>query len=196
MPFKVRNMKARHFLACGVAAMLCFVAVELWPIAYLPLGRVLTGRNIDLAGEVCFREVEVIDGITARTGRSAWVYHLSEADAAALRSDRNALNDYPMWSAGAFFDGDRQFHWTNLAELQEGPHKAVVRAALNTQQLICGRDQIASYADAHCLAATLLQKPTTLISGDYTARETTVTNYCLYVLDLERRVVIKLFLLT
>lgn len=189
-------MKRRHIAALAVGGMLCFAAIELWPIAYFPLGRVLTGRNIDLAGEVCFREVEVIDGIAAETGRSARVYHLTEADAAALTADRNALNNYPMWSAGAFFDGYRQFHWTNLAELQEGPHKAVVHSALNIDRLDCGRDQIASYTDAHCLVATVLQKPATLISGHYTEQKTTVTNYFLYVLDLERRVVIKLALLT
>ncbi len=189
-------MKRRHTAACAVGGMLCFAAIELWPIAYFPLGRVLTGRNIDLAGEVCFREVEVIDGITVRTGRSAWVYHLIEADAAALTADRNALNNYPMWSAGALLGGYQQFRWTSLAELQEGPHKIVVHSALNIDRLDCSRDQIASYADAQCLAATVLQKPATLISGDYTARETTVTNYCLYVLDLERRVVIKLTLFT
>lgn len=189
-------MKRRHIAACAVGGMLCIMAVELWPVAYFPLGRVLTGRNIDLAGEVCFREVAVIDGIAAETGRSAWVYQLTEADAATLAADRNRLNDYPMRSAGALLDGYQQFRWTSMAELQEGPHKVVVHSALNIDRLDCGRDQIASYADAHCLAAALLQKPITLISGHYTAHETIATNYFLYVLDLERRIVIKLSLLT
>lgn len=78
--------------------LLCYLSVALWPWAYLSLGRTLTGRDLDL------REPSRFDDGSWRDGARAWIYELSEADAATLNAARDSLRNYPRWCAGGFFD--------------------------------------------------------------------------------------------
>ena len=181
---RTRRCSNRRKLIVEVACfLLCFLAITLWPFAYIPLGRILTGRDLDL------REPSRFDDGSWREGACAWIYQIAESDAATLNAERDTLRNYPMWSADAFIDHKKQIRWQSFEELENGPDRAVIQSALKAEPSVRDARQVGSLGDAQSLAASLAKQPGVLISGNYDR-----SNYCIYVLDLKQRVLINVVL--
>jgi hypothetical protein len=83
----------------------------------------------------------------------------------------------------------KQIRWQSFEELENGPDRAVIQSALKAKPSVREVQQVGSLEDAQSLAASLARQPGALISGDYDR-----WNYCIYVLDLKQRVLIKVLL--
>ena len=174
---------------CILACVFALLAVVTWPRIFVSQGRELTGTSLDL------EQIVRVDDGSMREGAAAWVYRLPDRAADALDSDRQRLRRFPMWSALAF-DGYRLVRWQTLAEMNRGADRILADSVFRSG----GRDldpaNVSAVGDAHDLASFLVQQETVLVSGWYTESKGVVTNYFVYVLDLRRRLMVKLSLLT
>jgi hypothetical protein len=100
-----------------------------------------------------------------------------------------------MW-CGLAFDGYKRVRWQPIAELKSGPDRILADRALRGDAGEVDAASVHSLEDAQQLAASLSSQEGVLVAGWYTARGGVVTNYFVYVLDLKRRVLVKLSLLT
>jgi hypothetical protein len=180
----------RWFLVGVAVAVALFgvLAVMTWPRMFVSEGRELTGSSIDLQESARFDRA-------SREGLAASVYRIAEGSADLLEADQESLKRYPMWSARAF-DGYKRVRWQTINELKNGPDRLLADAIFHGDAASVDASTVRSLDDARQLADSLSQQPGVLISGWYTERDGVVTNYFTYVLDLKRRLIVKLSLLT
>jgi hypothetical protein len=181
----------RRWLLIGVVVavgLFGVLVVMTWPSMFVSQGRELTGASIDLHESARFDRA-------SREGLGATVYRITDTSADALSADRQSLRGYPMWSALAF-DGYKRVQWQTFSELRGGPDRLLADALFRGDAASVDASSVRSLDDARDLAASLSGQDGVLICGWYTERDGVVTNYFAYVLDLKRRLLVKLSLLT
>jgi hypothetical protein len=173
--------------ACGTVAFLLFTLMT-WPSVFVSQGSELTGVSIELHESARFRRGSC-------EGDAAWIYRVSGDAADGLRNNPQSLRAYPMW-CGLAFDGYKRVRWQTIAELKGGPDRILADCALRSDTGEVDAAQVQSLEDAQQLAASLSNQEGVLVAGWYTANGGVVTNYFVYVLDLDRRILVKVSLLT
>jgi hypothetical protein len=189
MTERAKTLRRWLLVAIGVAIVLFGVlAIMTWPSMFVSKGRELTGASIDLQEYARFDRA-------SREGLAASVYRITGRSVDALNADQQSLRRFPMWSALAF-DGHKRVRWQALNELKSGPDRLLVDAVFRADAALMDAPGVSSLDDARNLAASLSGQEGVLISGWYTERGGVVTNYFAYVLDLKRRLLVELSLLT
>lgn len=188
-----KKSRLRRWMLRGVgisAGLFCVLAVISWPRMFVSEGRELTGASIEL------RELARFDR-ASREGSAATVYRIGEGAALALAANKTSLKRYPMWSARAF-DGYKRVRWQTMQELKSGPDRLFVDWVFLgiTHPTAVDAEKVSSLDEVRALAASLSQPDGVLLCGWYTGSDDVVTNYVAYILDLKRRLLIKLSLLT
>jgi hypothetical protein len=169
-------------IGMGTAFLILFIAVQLWPDAYLSQGRCLTGQAVQ------FQRVFS----TSDPGREGYYFEVSRLSAAdAQRLQRQALAAYPMWSPGAVIDSYSRVTWQSKAELAAGPHAETARRVLSGSQNMAPED-LQTKQDAFALAGFLSDEEGALVAGEIQSP----ANYRIYVLDLKRGILVKIVLLS
>ena len=156
-----------------------------WPSPFFSEERELTGVSFDLELVVC------VDDGSFREGSKAWVYRISDNAAEILASDHKQLSEYPMWSALAF-DGYNLVRWSPLLELQSSPDHLLAEVLSTDCVTTVLPDDVSNMMEARELASSLARTESGLISGWYTAHHGSVTNYFIFVIDLNRKLLVKL----
>jgi len=175
-------------IAVVVVGLFIVLAVMTWPRMFVSHGRELTGTPINL------QEVARFD-LASREGLAAAVYRFTDTNANALNAHRQSLKGYPMWS-GIAFDGYKRVRWQTLSELKSGHDRLLAEALFHGNIIFMDASRVRSIDDARDFASSISGQDGVLISGWYTERGGVVTNYVAYVLDLKRRILIRLSLLT
>jgi hypothetical protein len=189
MTRQLKRLRSVVLLAalCGGGAFALFTVMT-WPSMFVSQGRVLMGASLELQESARFDR-------GSREGRAAWIYRVSGEAADDLSNDPQSLKAYPMWCALAF-DGYKRVRWQTIAELKAGPDRILADRALPSEAGDIDAAQVQSLEDAQQLAASLSNQEGVLVAGWYTTSGGVVTNYFVYVLDLKRRMLVKLSLLT
>jgi hypothetical protein len=164
------------------AAMLLFVGVplvQLWPAAYLSAGICLTGENVKFTSIYRARDA-------GREGHFMEVSRISAADCELLKKKQLARSSYPMWSPGAAMDGQSQENWQLAVDSIGDLRTAIHRAARGGAKDIAPED-IHSMDDVRQLGGVLVSQPGTLVAGHH---DDGAGNYTLYILNLERGILV------
>jgi len=186
---KLNRLRRWLFLGTVVGAGLFGVlAVMTWPRMFVSEGRELTGMGIELRESARFDRA-------SREGLAGSVYRITDQSAGALDANQVSLKRYPMWSALAF-DGYKRVRWQPVDELKSGPNRLLARAVLRSDAGPVDAASVSTVDEAQQLAAWLSHQEGVQISGWYTERDGVVTNYVAYILDVKRRLIVKLSLLT
>ena len=152
----------------------------------------MTGLSFELSETASYDETSL-----RGEGNQIWIYRIPDDAAQRLLAEDYPLTEYPMWCPLAF-DGYTQIHWTrsnapSLTDLQ-----FVLEAAVGDSPPIeMEVEDVKTMHDARRFANALVARDGTLVAGWYTVKEThLVTNYFVYVMNLEQRILVKLSLLT
>lgn len=189
MARKANRLRRWLLIGAGVVVGLFGVlAVMTWPRMFVSQGRELTGAGIELQEFARFDRA-------SREGLAASIYRIADNSADALNTDQQSLRSYPMWSALAF-DGYKRVRWQTLNELKAGPDRLLADALFRGDVPSADASSVRSLDEARDLAVSLSRQEGVLIAGWYTERDGVVTNYFVYVLDLNRRLLVELSLLT
>jgi len=178
-----------------VASLVGFIAVAFglsvtWPQPFLSKERALTGLWFR-AELLC----HVDDGSWGE-GEAAWIWQVPERAAQRLAADTERLREYPMWSALAF-DGYRLVRWKPASDLYSGEERRLMDQVFRDPDTRIQPEGVTSIQDAQRLASALVQSESAWVSAWYTTRPRgTVSNYFVYVLDLDQCLLVKLSLLT
>ncbi len=176
-----RPARIRWVIAIFVAVPLLLVGIQLWPVAFLSEGRCLTGQAVHFQEAFSARD-------PGREGYYVRVCRLSAADAQSLKRSRQTLAAYPMWSSGVAFDSYQQIKWQSPVEFESGPHAEVLTRAIYQSGHYIGPEVMQTKEDAMRLAAFLLCQDGVLLSGHHRGP----ANYTIYVLDLERGILVSI----
>ena len=166
----------------GAGAFLVF-ALMTWPSVFVSQGRELTGTTLELQEFARFKR-----GL--REGAGATLYRISGEAVDDLRNDPQSLKAYPMWSTLAF-DGYERVSWQTVAELESGPDQILAHRVFGSDAGEVDAARVQSLEDARQVATWLSNQEGVVVAGWYTE-----SNYFVYVLDLNRRLLVKLWLLT
>lgn len=182
------KIRRRVFIVSGVAlGLFGLLAVMTWPTMFVSHGRELTGTEIALLEFARFTP-------SSREGSAGAAYRIPEPTAESLNANQEILREYPMWSALAF-DGYRRVRWQTLQELERGPDQ-ILAVLFDFDPAPIDATNVRSMNELRDLATTLALHEDALIAGWYTDQDGAITNYFVYVLDLRRRLLVKLSLLT
>lgn len=175
--------KILKVIGVGTGLLVLFIAVQLWPIAFLSQGVCLTGQTVNFQKVFSARD-------PGREGYYVVVSRLSAADAQRLQ--RQALAAYPMWSPGAVIDSYRRVTWQSKAELAAGPHAETARRALDGASYYMDPEDLKTRSDVFALARFLSDEEGALVAGEIQSP----ANYRIYVLDLQRGILVTIILLS
>lgn len=167
-------------------ALFAFCAIELWPIAYFSEGVCLTGQDIQL------KQVRYIQS-PGREGYRVSIQLLSPEDCQRLQSASASLARYPMWSPGALIERYTQVNWKSFDDLGKQESPQFVLRALNHVPQDFEPSEVKTIDEAKQFAAYLSRQNGALISGYH---DNGVYNYTVYVLDLERGILVMIKLIT
>jgi len=185
-----RKVLLRIGMALTVVAACCGVYVVMtWPMVIASEERELTGLefHLDLIAQVN-------DG-SYREGYRAWVYRIPPTAATAINADRNSLTTYPMWSA-LCFDGYKLVRWKPIQAIRASEDRILLERVFDCHSTDVAPEQVRTVEDARHLATSIANGKSALIASWYSSSEGIVTNYFVYVIDLEHRLLIKLSLTT
>jgi len=171
-----------------VLGLFGIVAVMSWPSMLVSECHELTGTDIDLLELARFYPA-------SREGSAGTVYRIPDPSADRLNANQQSLRKYPMWSALAF-DGYKRVRWQTLQELKSGPDRLLAETLFGFDSVPMDASSVRSMNELRDLATALAVQESTLIGGWYTDRDGAITNYFVYVLDLRRRLLVKVSLLT
>jgi hypothetical protein len=159
--------------------------IQLWPTAYLSVGICLTGENVEFTSIYRARDA-------GREGHFMEVSRIAAADCELLKKKQLARSTYPMWSPGAAMDGQDQTTWQLAVDSTEDLRAAIHRAARGGAKDIAPED-IHSMDDVRQLGGFLVSQPGTLVAGHH---DQAAANYRLYILNLERGILVVITLVT
>ncbi len=185
---RVTRRVRRLLIVVGLVAVAVGLSVT-WPQPFLSRERALTGLSFR-AELLCH-----VDDGSSREGEAAWIWRVPESAARRLAADTERLRGYPMWSALAF-DGYRLVRWKPALDLCAGEEQRLMDRVFRDPDTQIRPEGVTSVQDAKRLASGLVQSESAWVSGWYTTLNGTVTNYFVYVLDLDRCLLVKLSLLT
>lgn len=172
---------------CSGGVFVLFTVMS-WPSMFVSQGRELTGVGLELEESARFERA-------SREGPAASIYRITGEAADDLSNNRQSLKAYPMW-CGLAFDGYKRVRWQTVEELKGGPDRILADRVLRGEAGEVDATQVQGLKDAQQLATSLAYQEGVLVAGWYTASGGIVTNYFVYVLDLKRRILVKVSLLT
>jgi hypothetical protein len=171
-----------------VVVLIAILIVMSWPRMFVSEARELTGSVIDLQQLTHFER-------PSREGFSATIFRIPDASAQLLESNVDSLRGYPMWCALAF-DGYKRVRWQPLNELVRGPDRILADAAFREGAIQLDPSAVRTTDDAREFAAALARQYGVYVAAWYRERDGVVTRYFAYVLDIKRRLLVKVSLIT
>jgi hypothetical protein len=186
-----RFVRVVVLLLIGVTALLVLFTIMAWPL-FTSEETELTGSSFDLSEASFFDET----GISGE-GHKICIYRIPEDAARRLTAADYPLSEYPMWSALAF-DGYKRIQWVRSTGTVTNEIQIVLQSVF-CSEFVGGvtLDDVATIDDARVFASELSTRDGTLVAGWYTVDDGgVITNYFMYVMNLDQRILIKLSLLT
>lgn len=186
-----RPIRVLALLLIGVTSLTTVFIVMTWPL-FTSKETELTGLSFDLSEAAFFDDT----GMRSE-GHRIWIYRIPEDAAQRLNAADYPLSEYPMWSALAF-DGYKRIRWMLSTDADSNELQIVMKSVLRSDS--AGEltpDYVATLDDARKLASDLTTRDGTLVAGWYTIVDgDVITNYFVYIMNLDERILIKLSLLT
>ncbi len=180
-----------------VGVVICVAA--LFAVFTMLIWRPFTSKEEELTGlSFQLTEVAFFDNTGGRgEGHRIWIYRIPNDAAQRLNAKGYPLSKFPMWSALAF-DGYERIQWMPTNTANSADVQLVMKSVFSDESATeTDLDDVHTMADARRFAHALTKRRGTLIAGWYTAVDSdSVTNYFVYVMNLNARVLVKLSLLT
>jgi len=190
--FKTKSFTRRFLIVVlAIVGLFAFFVVISWPMI-LGETRELTGLDFELM------ELSRFDDTGARgEGTMGWLYRIPESVAEQLDATAYPLTEYPMWSAHRF-SGYRQIRWTRASQFNSHDAQLVSKSVFGRAFAIASEpEKVQTLDGATNYAKWLMTQENTYIScWYYWDGEHSVSNYFVYVLNLDERILVKLTLLT